>query len=268
MTEKIESLQNPRVKLWIKLHKPRDRRKTGRILIEGLREISMALTHGIEIENLIISSTGLQLLNEPAIQKLIPTVECIEVSDVVFSKITYREQSDGLLVVARPLYLKLEDLKLSTNPILVILESVEKPGNLGAILRTADAANADAMIICDPATDIYNPNVIRSSLGCIFSMPLVACTSSEAFEWIKTHNIKSFAATLNASSWYHQADMTGPSAIVMGAEAGGLSDFWLKNAACRIKIPMLGKVDSLNVSTSTAIILFEALRQRGFGMAL
>lgn len=260
---KILSLQNPRVKDWIKLHKPRERRKTHKILIEGLREINMAIMHGLEVEVLVVSYRGNDLIQSPTIRQIINQVECVEVSDAVFEKLTYREQTDGLLAIAKPISRKLEDLQLRNNPLIVILEAVEKPGNLGAILRTCDAAMVDAMIVCEPTTDIYNPNVIRSSLGCVFSLPVVACTSQQACDWLKQNQIRSLATNLAANSWHYNADLTGPLAIIMGTEADGLSDFWLKQANEQIKIPMLGKVDSLNVSASTAIIVYEALRQRG-----
>jgi len=151
---------------------------------------------------------------------------------------------------------------LSANPFIIVLESVEKPGNLGAILRTADAAKVDAVIVCDPKTDIYNPNTIRSSIGCVFTKQIVTCASEEAFHWLKQAGINIFAAELSASEFYHKTDLSKPSALVLGAEACGLTDYWLRNADHRIKIPMRGLTDSLNVSVSAAIITFEAMRQR------
>ena len=182
----------------------------------------------------------------------------------MFEKIAYREGSDGLLTLASPKNHTLNDLKLSETPFIIILEAVEKPGNLGAILRTADAAQADAVIICDPATDLYNPNAIRSSVGCLFTVQTAVCSSQDALDFLRYKKIKSFAAELQASQWYQDTDFSVPSAIVMGTEADGLTDFWLTNADARIKIPMRGKIDSLNVSVSTAVLTFEAMRQRGF----
>ena len=164
----------------------------------------------------------------------------------------------------KPKQHSLVDLSIKNNPFIIILEAVEKPGNLGAILRTADAAQVDAVIVCDPQTDVYNPNAIRSSVGCIFTVPVAVCSSTEALAWLKQQGITSYAAELQASEWYQDVNYTTPSAIVMGTEADGLTDFWLNNADKRIKIPMRGKIDSLNVSVSTAVITFEAMRQRGF----
>ncbi len=190
--------------------------------------------------------------------------QSFEVSQSVFEKMAYRSGSDGLLAVAEQRDLRLQNLQLSANPFIIVLESVEKPGNLGAILRTADAAQADAVIVCDPQCDVYNPNAVRSSIGCIFTQQVACCTSPEALDFLRKRGIKTLAAELQASAWYHETDMRQPCAIVMGTEADGLTDFWLKNADARVKIPMRGKIDSLNVSVSTAVITFEAMRQRGF----
>ena len=176
----------------------------------------------------------------------------------------YREGSDGILTLAKPKSHALENLSLEEDPFIIVLESVEKPGNLGAVLRTADAAKVSAVVICDPATDLYNPNTIRSSVGCAFTVPIAICTSEEALSYLKSKKIKTFAAELGASQWYHETDFTKGSAIIMGTEADGLTNFWLENADARIKIPMRGEIDSLNVSVSTAVITFEAMRQRGF----
>jgi len=185
-----------------------------------------------------------------------------EVNKKVFEKIAYREDSDGLLAIMKMKTNVLDDIIVSGNPFVIVLEAVEKPGNLGAILRTADAANIDAVIVCDPKSDIFNPNVIRSSLGCVFTVNTVTCTSEQAFEWLKQNNIAIYAAELESSQWYYDEDYRKKSAVIMGTESTGLSDFWLKKADKRIKIPMKGKADSLNVSVSTAIITFEAMRQR------
>ena len=156
----------------------------------------------------------------------------------------------------------LENLKLKVNPVVIVLESVEKPGNLGAVLRSADAAGVDAVIVCDPLTDLYNPNLIRSSIGGIFTVPTVAATSAETIKWLKANNIKIYTAQLQDSEWYYDTDMTGGTAIVMGTEATGLTEIWREAADAHIKIPMLGRLDSLNVSVSAAILMYEAVRQR------
>jgi RNA methyltransferase, TrmH family len=176
----------------------------------------------------------------------------------------YRKDSGGLIALAEPKRLLFADLKLSSNALLLVLESVEKPGNLGALLRTADAASLDAVIICDPQTDIYNPNAIRSSIGCIFSMPVVTASSEEAIAWMHVTGIKIFGTALTATHYYHETDFNQPAAIIMGSEANGLSNTWLEGADDLIKIPMMGKIDSMNVSASAAVVIFEAMRQRGF----
>jgi TrmH family RNA methyltransferase len=233
--------------------------------VEGFREIVMAFKSGFEIKELYFSrETNLHPGTDEFFGQLPKSCHTIEISKAVFEKIAYRENSDGLIALVIPKYLKPEELKLSSNPLILVLESVEKPGNLGAILRTADAAALDAIIVCDTQTDIYNPNVIRSSLGCIFSKQVVTCSTNEAITYLRKNGIKSYAAALTASQYYQETDFREPCAIVMGTEADGLTEAWLKSADSQIKIPMGGKVDSLNVSTSTAILVFEAKRQRGF----
>ena len=186
------------------------------------------------------------------------------INDKIFSKVAYRENSDGIIALGTPLYKTLETLELSPNPFIIVLESVEKPGNLGAVLRTADAAKVDAVIVCDPKTDLFNPNTIRSSIGCLFSNQVVCCDSQEAYNWLRKKQIDIYSAALPSDIYYHNIDFSKPSAIVMGTESTGLTDFWLNNCTQRIQIPMLGAIDSLNVSTATAILTFEAIRQREF----
>ena len=180
----------------------------------------------------------------------------------MYEKIAYREGTEGIIAEMKYKDRRLEDIKLSENPLIVVLESVEKPGNLGAVLRSADAAGADAVIICDPLTDLYNPNLIRASIGAIFSRQVAAATSEETISWLKANNIQILTAQLQDSSLYYDTPMTGPTAIVMGTESTGLTDIWRKAADKHIRIPMLGALDSLNVSVSAAILLFEAVRQR------
>jgi RNA methyltransferase, TrmH family len=263
MIEKITSIQNPRIKNVVKLQQKSSERKTQNlIIIEGLREITLAIKSGIEIKTIFFCS---EIISYDRIREITDNENTVfEISREVYHKMAYRDSTEGILVLAEPKFISLAKLKLCKTPFLIILESVEKPGNLGAILRTADAANVDAVIICDPLTDIYNPNVIRSSVGCIFTKQVVACSSDEAIDWLKKKKIKSFAAALTANHFYHETDFTIPSAIVMGTESDGLTKKWLKNADDQIKIPMNGEIDSLNVSTSTAILVFEAMRQRNF----
>ena len=185
-----------------------------------------------------------------------------EVSRNVYEKIAYREGTEGIIAEIRYKERKLEDIKLGDNPLVIVLESVEKPGNLGAVLRSADAAGADAVIICDPLTDLYNPNLIRASIGAIFTRQVVTASSQDTIAWLKANGIQILTAQLQDSSLYYDTPMTGPTAIVMGTESTGLSDIWRKAADKHIRIPMLGSLDSLNVSVSTAILLYEAVRQR------
>jgi TrmH family RNA methyltransferase len=258
----ITSLQNQQVKDVVRLGSIRERRIQNLFVIEGARELSLAIAGGFVIRSLFVCDGILSGVGEEMVRSTGFPVE--KVSAEVFKKMAYREASDGIIAVAESRPLRLKDIRLSEQPFVIVLEAVEKPGNLGAILRTADAAHVDAIIVCDPKTDIYNPNVIRSSIGCVFTQQVVACTSEEAFGWLRQSHVNILAAELAASEWYYLADFTKPSAVVMGTEAGGLTGFWLGNADRRIKIPMRGRIDSLNVSVSTAVITFEAMRQRNF----
>lgn len=262
--ERITSLQNPKIKNIVKLGKAKERKAQNLFVLEGARELTLAQSANYEVDSVFICPELFGKTDYPDVLENISQHLIHEVSQQVFEKIAYREGSDGLIALMKPKSHTLQDLKLSENPFIIILEAVEKPGNLGAILRTADAAQVDAVIVCDPLTDIYNPNAIRSGVGCTFTVPTAICSSEEALSWLKQNKITSFAAELKASSWYQETDYTQPSAIVMGTEADGLTPFWLTNADHRIKIPMRGKIDSLNVSVSTAVITFEAMRQRGF----
>ena len=264
MMERILSVQNDRIKNICKLSaKLRERKEQGLFVVEGVREFSLALSGGYAFDSIYVCPALFEKNELPDILPTFPDTVLFEVSEAVFRKIAYRENVGGLLAVAKSRSHFLTDIRLSENPFLIVLESVEKPGNLGAILRTADASQADAVMVCDPLTDIYNPNVIRSSIGCVFTVPIAVCTNEEALSFLKINRIQSFAAELTASQRYQDADFTAPSAIVMGSEADGLTDFWMNHADVRIKILMQGVIDSLNVSVSTAILAFEALRQRG-----
>jgi RNA methyltransferase, TrmH family len=260
--ELITSTGNPRIKNIVKLQeKASERKAQGLIVIEGGREIGLAMGAGIEITELFICPE-IRRNADPGSEELFKAIACTEITKEVFSKIAYREGSDGLVALARPGQHSLENIKLSANPLVIVLEAVEKPGNLGAILRTADAAHADAVIICDPKTDIYNPNVIRASIGTVFTCQVAAAATEDVMDWLKKNSITPYAAALSAQTTYTEARLEKPCAIVMGTEADGLSEKWLKGAE-QIKIPMLGKIDSLNVSTSCAVIVFEAVRRRG-----
>ncbi len=259
----ITSLQNPAVKNIVKLSKSRERREQDTFVIEGARELSLALQSGYEVKSVYICNELFLKTKYPEVLNKISENNIFEISPLVFEKIAYRENSDGIVALAKPKSHGLSDIKLSPNPFIIVLESVEKPGNLGAVLRTADAAAVDAVIVCDPLTDLYNPNVIRSGVGGLFTVQTAVCTSEEAFNWLKEGGVNIYAAELEAAQFYQNVDFRYPSAIVMGTEADGLTDFWIQNATKRIKIPMQGKIDSLNVSVSTAVITFEAMRQRG-----
>jgi TrmH family RNA methyltransferase len=260
----ITSLQNPAIKNIVKLSKSKERRDQQLFVIEGARELSLAIQSSYKIETVYVCREKFADTKYPNVLNSLHDNILFDISPAVFEKIAYRENSDGLVALARPKSHRLEDLKLSETPFIILLESVEKPGNLGAVLRTADAATVDAVIVCDPQTDLYNPNVIRSGVGGLFTVQTAVCSSGEALEWLKRKKINIYAAELEAAEYYQNIDFRKSSAIVMGTEADGLTDFWINNATERIKIPMLGKIDSLNVSVSTAVITFEAKRQRGF----
>lgn len=258
--KKIESVQNSFIKSLVQLQeKAKVRKQTGTFLIEGKREIELALKGGYELETILVCPDLLKDKNYSFNQ-----IETIEISKDVYQKLAYRDTTEGILAVAKTKSLELEELKLSKNPLLLIAEGLEKPGNLGAILRTADAANIDAVIIANPRTDIYNPNIVRSSVGCLFTRQIATGTSEEVIAFLKKNNINSFAATLQNSTHYHTQNYTTPTALVVGTEATGLTEIWRKESTQNIIIPMQGEIDSMNVSVAAAILLFEAKRQRGF----
>jgi len=264
--EKIQSTQNSRIKNVQKLFaKSKERKEQNLFVVEGARELSLALADSYQLDSVFICQELFS--NSSYKQEIFAEINSgnlFEVTLSVFQKIAYRENSDGILALVKPKQHDLNDLCLPDNPFIIVIESVEKPGNLGAILRTADAAQVDAVIVCDPLTDVYNPNVIRSSIGCVFTVPLAISTQSDTFSFLKEKRIRIFAAELQASQSYQDADFTQACALIMGTEADGLSKFWIERADAGIKIPMRGKIDSLNVSVSTAILTFEGMRQRGF----
>lgn len=261
--EIITSTQNPKVKLLLQLQqKSSERRKHGLFVVEGMREVSHCISAGYEIDTLFYCP---QIADSDAleqIQRLSPSSKCFEVNSDIYQKVAYRGGTEGIIAEVKTRNLKLQDLKLSSSPLIMVLESVEKPGNLGAILRSADASGVDAVIVCDPLTDLFNPNLIRSSIGAIFTVPTVACSSSECIGFMKEHGIQILTAQLQDSSLYYATDMRRPTAIIMGTEATGLTQQWREAADAHIRIPMLGRLDSLNVSVSAAILMFEAVRQR------
>lgn len=259
----ITSLQNPLIRnIQLLMAKPGARRDQNRVVIEGYRETNLAIAAGFQINDLILCR---DLMSQNPEFKIPVGARVTEVSGRVFSRLAYREDSGGIIAISTPKRLTFNDLILNDNPLFLVLETVEKPGNLGAVLRTADAAGITGVIVCDPRTDIYNPNVIRSSVGCIFTVPVVTASTEETLRWTKASGIITYAAALTASEFYHETDYTGSCAIVMGSEADGLSAAWLEGADRQVKIPMRGLIDSMNVSVSAAVIVFEAMRQRGFG---
>lgn len=253
--EFISSLQNQKIKDLVTLEtKSRERRLRGIFAVEGRREIERALACGFQTVSIFCTDES----NVPQ------NTECpvYGVTDKVYARIAYREGTEGIIAVMKEKNTAPEELSLTANSLVLVLESVEKPGNLGAVLRTADAAGVDAVFICDPLTDLYNPNLIRASLGAIFSVPTVCCTSQEAFSVIKSAGLRILTAQLQDSELYYDTDMTCGTALVFGTEDKGLTDFWRERSDAKIRIPMAGMMDSLNVSVSAAILCFEAVRQR------
>jgi len=246
------------------LDKARERRKQGLLVAEGLIEVGMALGAGYQVAHLLFDPAVTTASDVQALLLYQPSAvsSLIEVSSPVMEKIAYRANVPNVVAVLQVPNRALTDFNTGPNPLILVLETVEKPGNLGAILRTADAAGVNAVLLCDPQTDWYNPNVIRASLGAVFTVPTYTVTASEALEWLQERGITIFATHLEASFPYFECDFSAAVAFVMGTEADGISEFWIKAAQQRVIIPMYGRVDSMNVSVSTAILLFEALRQR------
>ena len=290
----ITSVQNPRVKAVVALQqKSAERRRTGLFVVEGRREVEHCVEMGLEVvevfvceelgewscDNVAANRTkGMKEAKEVEGMKGVKEVEGMrgvkvaevtrgvkvtEVTRGVYEKMAYRGGTEGVMAVVKSKERRLDELDLNENPLIVVVERVEKPGNLGAILRSADAAGADAVVVCDPLTDLWNPNLIRSSIGAVFTVPCMTCGSEECIEFLKAHGIQILTAQLQDSELYYDTDMRRGTAIVMGTEATGLTDVWREAADAHIRIPMLGRLDSLNVSVSAAILLYEAVRQRG-----
>lgn len=300
MPEVITSPSNPKVKTLLALQqKSSARRERGLFVVEGRRELQHCIDAGFEIDTVFVcpdmlstppggqlppetsgcagplpppAAAGPSLLRsrgwlrfpEAVATRTSPEsrMKVFEVSKEVYSRISYREGTEGVIAEVRVPSRQLEDLALPENPLVMVLESVEKPGNLGAVLRSADAAGADAVLFCDPLTDLWNPNLIRASIGAVFTVPCAVCSSQEAIAFLKKRGIRILTAQLQDSSLYYDCDMTAGTALVMGTESTGLTTQWREAADAHIRIPMLGRLDSLNVSVSAAILLFEAVRQR------
>jgi len=260
----ITSIQNSYIKDLLKLQeKSRERRKKGLFLVEGKREISLVLKGNYTIDT-ILFVTDFFSEEEQNNLKLQSTHQ-IEITKEVYKKIAYRDSTEGIIAVVKTKDFTLKNINFSKkNPLILVLEGIEKPGNIGAMLRTADASNIDAVFIADAKSDMYNPNIIRSSVGCIFTNKIATGTSEEIITYLKENQINIYSATLQNSNEYHKEDYTKASAIAVGTEATGLSEIWRENATQNINIPMQGEIDSMNVSVAAAIIIFEAKRQRNF----
>lgn len=288
--ETITSAQNRKVKELLTLvEKSKARSAAGLFVVEGQRELGHCLDAGFIPETLFIcgevmavqnnavngaktghlaenieGKDGLDALVAKA-EALNPRLGVVQIPAFLYEKVAYRGSTEGIIAEVHSVPRALEDLRLGESPLVIVLESVEKPGNLGAVLRNADAAGADAVIVCDPLTDIWNPNLIRSSVGAVFSVPVAVCTSADAIAFLRKRGIRILTAQLQDSEWYYDTDMTGATALVMGTESTGLTQAWRDSADAHIKIPMLGRLDSLNVSVSAAVLLYEAVRQRKGG---
>lgn len=285
--ETITSAQNRKVKELLTLvEKSKARSAAGLFVVEGQRELGHCLDAGFIPETLFICGEVMAIQNNAVngaktghlaeniegkdgldalvakAEALNPRLGVVQIPAFLYEKVAYRGSTEGIIAEVHSVPRSLEDLRLGEIPLVMVLESVEKPGNLGAVLRSADAAGADAVIVCDPLTDIWNPNLIRSSVGAVFSVPVAVCTSTDAIAFLKERGIRILTAQLQDSEWYYDTDMTGATALVMGTESTGLTQAWRDSADAHIKIPMLGRLDSLNVSVSAAVLLYEAVRQR------
>lgn len=257
----ITSNSNRKIKQLLSLDKPRERKKLNLFSIEGLKELKLAKSNGYEIESVFYSTN---LVEEKSLLNLgFHYSQLLPVGQNIFEKIAYRETTGGVIGIARQRSHNITDLQLRKKPLILVLERLEKPGNLGAVLRTADAAGVDAVIICDAQTDLYNPNVVRSSVGCVFTTRIALAGTAETIAWLKKNYIKIYCTYLEGSIPYTAANYNTACAIVMGSEAFGVTKDWVQNSDANVIIPMQGQIDSMNVSVATAIVTFEAVRQRG-----
>ncbi len=261
----ITSLQNPRVKDAGRLRHARHRARQGRILVDGAREMIRAIEAGVTMREVFVCEKLCTSDDERRLVEMLPGcgAESLRVTKPVFEKLAFGHRAEGVLGVAEMPRHTLDDLRLPENPLVAVLEGVEKPGNIGAVLRSADAAGVSALIAADAGTDLYNPNAIRASLGTIFTVPVCTATAQETFAWLKSSGIKICAARVDGSVPYTEVDYRGPTALVLGSEAEGLSAAWSAEEVTAVRLPMLGTADSLNVSATAAVLFYEALRQRG-----
>jgi TrmH family RNA methyltransferase len=265
----LGSIHNPRVREALRLREPRERRGRGSMLIDGGREIGRAIRAGIGISEIFVADELVGAAGPEAREAERATrdsgAQVVPVTAELMGRMAFGDRSDGLLAVARIPEATLASLghRIAGEPLMVVLESVEKPGNLGAVLRTADGAGADAVIAADPRTDLFNPNTIRASLGTLFAVPVAAASSEEVRTWLAAAGIAVLTARVGAATDYADADLRGPLALVLGSEAGGLTSAWDGGGVTPVSLPMLGIADSLNVSITAAVLLYEARRQRG-----
>jgi len=259
----ITSLQNPRVKSAVKLRTGRGRAEQDRIVVDGVREISRALSAGVELIEAFVCPEACGKEARDLVTALSSrAVKMLTITPAVFEKLAFGKRAEGLVAIAQTPHTSLDDIDLRDEPLVAVLEDVEKPGNVGAVLRSADAAGVSALVVADGRTDLYNPNAIRASLGAIFSLPVCAAASVQTLTWLRRHGMRIFATRVDGTTCYTDVSFRGPCAIVLGNETEGLSDLWRADDITALSLPMLGAVDSLNVSTTAAVLFYEALRQR------
>jgi TrmH family RNA methyltransferase len=261
MSRELTSAQNPKIKQLVRLKEKRERDGTGLFLIEGYREIERAVKGGIQFQALFMCEKLFLGTNEKSLIDKVDA-ETFALPDHLFEKISYRDRPDGLIAIAHQMQKTLADLSIEKNPLYIVAEAIEKPGNLGTILRSADGVGASGVIVCDRCTDIYNPNVVRASVGTLFTMPVVEASTVETLKWLKERGVLIVAATPSAKVVFTEADFTKPLAIAVGTEQLGLSKVWMEAADLQVKIPMRGAADSLNVAMATTLLVYEAQRQR------
>lgn len=260
----ITSLQNPRVKDAVRLRNRRHREKEGRIVIDGARELIRAISAGVRLVEVFVCRSLCKGDDANRVLGMLPTsgAEVLEVAEAVLEKVAFGGRAEGMVGIAEMPAATIEGIELPLNPLIAVLEGVEKPGNIGAVLRSADAAGLSALIVADARTDLYNPNAIRASLGTIFTVPVAAATTSETSAWLRCRGLNILAARVDGSIPYTEADFRGPTAIVLGSEAAGLTEAWRGGNVSAVRLPMRGTADSLNVSATAAVLFYEALRQR------
>ncbi|MBI4647613.1 MAG: RNA methyltransferase [Bacteroidia bacterium] len=264
MVTKISSFQNIKIKSVIRLYtKPKERKETGLFIVEGNKEIDFALACGYEVTDIFFCPEKITLNELNSIKnKAGSDAGWYEITPAIMQKVAYRDTVVGIIAIFKEKQRTLNAIKLKNNPLLLVIDGIEKPGNIGALLRTADGAGVDAVLICAPKTDLYNPNIIRSSVGCIFGVQIALCDYNQAIQWLKQNVINIFVATPKAALHYTKINFTEPCAIIVGSEDKGVNQVWLQHSTQNISIQMHGINDSLNVSASAAIIIYEALRQR------